>query len=134
MSNRSLGVLLGAALLAGVLGCGPSGGERKPRTADDEEKQSKTDARTGPLRTVWDQTPKFRECYDEARRTQSDLVLRATLEISVDGKGRVGRVYLSSAKPLDESFKKCLVRVAEGIAFPPTGDSFVVKPAIVFQP
>jgi hypothetical protein len=134
MSNRVLGVLLGAALLVGVLGCGPSGGERPARTADDEEKQGKTDARIGPLRTVWDHTPKFRECYDEARRTQSDLVLRSTLEITVDGKGRVSRVYLSSAKPLDESLKKCLVRVAEGIAFPPTGDSFVVKPAIVFQP
>jgi hypothetical protein len=134
MSNRSLALLLGTALLAGTMGCGPSGPERRPRSADDEDKQSKTDARTGPLRVVWDQTPKFRECYDEARRTQSDLVLRVTLDMSVDAKGRVNRVYLSSAKPIDESLKKCLVRVAEGIVFPPSGDAFTVKPAIVFQP
>jgi hypothetical protein len=134
MTHRSLALLLGAALLAGTLGCGPSGPQRRARTADDDEKQSKTDARTGPLRTVWDQTPKFKDCYDEARRTQSDLVLRVTLDISVDGKGRVTRAFLSSAKPIDDSLKKCLVRVAEGIAFPPSGESFTVKPAIVFQP
>ena len=134
MSNRSLALLLGAALVAGALGCGPSGPERRPRSADDEEKQSKTDARTGPLRTVWEQTPKFRECYEEARRADSGLQIRVTLEISVDGKGRVTRVYLSSAKPIDESLKKCLVRVAEGVVFPASGDSFTVKPAFVFQP
>jgi hypothetical protein len=134
MTHRSFAMLLGAALIAGTLGCGPSGPERRPRSADDEEKQSKTDARMGPLRTVWDHTPKFKECYDEARRLHSDLVLRATIDIEVDGKGRVTRAYVSTAKPIDDSLKKCLVRVAEGIVFPASGDSFRVRPAIVFQP
>jgi hypothetical protein len=134
MTIRSLAWLLGVAVLAGTLGCGPSTGARKPRSADDEEKKEKSDARMGPLKTVWDQTPKFKACYDEARRTQSDLVLKATIDISVDGKGRVTRAFVSTAKPIDESLKKCLVRVAEGIVFEPTGDSFTVKPAIVFQP
>ena len=134
MPKRMFAVLVGAAICAGMLGCGPSGGERRARSADDEEKKARDDVRTGPLRTVWEHTSKFRECYDEARRMDSGLVLRSTLEIFVDGKGRVTRVYASSAKPLDESLKKCLVRVAEGISFPPSGDSFTVKPAIVFQP
>ncbi|MBI5478288.1 MAG: hypothetical protein HY906_05490 [Deltaproteobacteria bacterium] len=134
MSNRSLALLLGSALLAVTLGCGPSGPERRPRSADDEEKQSRSDARMGPLRTVWDYTPKFKECYDEARRVHSDLVLRATIDIEVDGKWRVTRTYLSTAKPIDDSLKKCLLRVAEGIVFPASGESFKVRPAIVFQP
>jgi hypothetical protein len=131
MSIRSLVLVLCAALVGGTLGCGPSGGGRRARTADDEEK---ADARGGALRTVWEHTPKFRACYDDARRLQSDLVLRSTLDISVNGKGRVTRVFVSSAKPLDDSLKRCLTRVAEDITFPPTGESFSVKPAIVFRP
>jgi hypothetical protein len=134
MPNRSLALLLGAALLAGVLGCGPSGPTRRPRSADDEERQSKSDARMGPLRTVWEHTSKFKACYDDARRTQSDLVIRITVDIAVDGKGRVERAFVTSAKPIDDTLKKCLARVAEGITFPPSGDSFSVKPAFVFQP
>jgi len=134
MPKRVFAILAGAAICAGMLGCGPSGGERRARSADDEEKKARDDVRTGPLRTVWEYTPKFRECYDEARRMNPDLVLRSTLEISVDAKGRVSRVYCSSAKPIDDSLKKCLIRVAEGITFPASGDSFTVKPAIVFQP
>ena len=134
MSNRSFAWLLGMALVVGTVGCGPSGPERRPRSADDEEKSSKSDARMGPLKTVWEHTPQFKACYDEARRTNSDLVLKATIDISVDGKGRVTRAWVSTAKPIDDSLKKCLVRVAEGIAFPPSGDAFTVKPAIVFQP
>jgi hypothetical protein len=134
MSNRSFAWLLGLALVVGTVGCGPSGPERRPRSADDEEKKEKTDARFGPLRTVWDHTPEFKACYDEARRTSPDLVLKATIDISVDGKGRVQRAFVSTAKPIDESLKKCLVKVAESIAFSASGDGFTVKPAIVFQP
>ncbi len=134
MTIRSLAWLLGVAVLAGTLGCGPSTGERKARSADDEEKKEKSDARMGPLKTVWDNTPRFKECYDEARRTQSDLVLKATIDISVDAKGRVTRAWVSTAKPIDDSLKKCLVRVAENIVFPASGEAFTVKPAIVFQP
>jgi hypothetical protein len=132
MTNRSLAGLLGVAVLTGALGCGPGTGERKPRSADDEEAKSKSDARMGPLRTVWDHTAEFKACYDEARRTQSDLVLKATIEITVDGKGRVTRAWVSTAKPVDESLKKCLQRVAEGIAFPASGEAFTVRPAFVF--
>jgi hypothetical protein len=134
MSTRSLALLVGAALLAGTLGCGPDAPQRRPRTAEDEETKVKSDARMGPLRTVWDSTDKFKACYDDARRMQSDLVVRATIEIVVDGKGRVTRSFVTSAKPLDESLKKCFIRVAEGISFPPSGDSFTVRPAFVFQP
>ncbi len=134
MTNRSFAWLLGVAVLAGTLGCGPSTGERKPRSADDEEGKSRSDARMGPLKTVWDHTPQFKACYDEARRMQSDLVLKATIDMSVDGKGRVTRAWVTTAKPIDDSLKKCLVRVAEAIAFPASGESFTVKPAIVFQP
>jgi hypothetical protein len=134
MSIRMIALLLGAALLAGTLGCGPSGPQRRARTADDEETKSRSDARLGPLKTVWDQTDKFKACYEDARRSQSDLVVRVTIDIAVDGKGRVNRAFVSSAKPIDDSLKKCLVRVAEGIVFPPSGDSFTVRPAFVFQP
>jgi hypothetical protein len=134
MSNRSLAVLVGAALLAGTLGCGPGGPERHPRSAEDEELRSRSDARMGPLRVVWDHTEEFRACYEDARRMHSDLVLKATIDIAVDNNGRVTRAYLTSAKPVDDSLKKCLLRVAEAIKFPPSGEAFAVKPAIVFQP
>ncbi len=134
MSNRSLAWLLGVAVVAGVLGCGPAAGERKPRSADDEETKSRSDARMGPLRTVWDHTAEFKACYDEARRVHSDLVVKATIDITVDGKGRVTRSWVSTAKPIDDSLKKCLQRVADSIVFPPSGESFNVKPAFVFQP
>ena len=132
MSNRSLALLLGVAVVAGTLGCGPTG--RKPRSADDEEGRSKNDARMGPLRTVWDHTEEFRACYDEARRMHADLVLKSTIDIAVDEKGRVTRAFVTTAKPIDDSLKKCFVRVAEGIKFPPSGEAFTVKPAMVFQP
>jgi hypothetical protein len=134
MTNRSLTWLLGVAVVAGLLGCGPTAGGRKPRSADDEEAKSKSDARMGPLRTVWDHTEEFKACYEEARRMKSDLVVKATVEIAVDEKGRVSRAFVTTAKPIDESLKKCMVRVAESIKFPPGGEAFTVKPAFVFQP
>ncbi len=132
MTIRSFAWLRGMAVLAGTLGCGPGTGERKPRSADDEEAKSRSDARMGPLKTVWDHTAEFKACYEEARRMHSDLVLKATIDISVDGKGRVTRAWVSTAKPIDDSLKKCLQRVAEGIVFPASGEAFTVKPAIVF--
>jgi hypothetical protein len=133
MSNRSFAWLLGVALIVGTAGCGPDPG-RRPRSADDEEKQSKSDARMGPLRTVWEHTDKFKACYEDARRTRSDLVVKATVEIAVDEKGRVTRAFVTTAKPIDDTLKKCMVRVAEGITFPAGGESFTVRPAFVFQP
>ena len=130
MSNRSLAWLLGVAVAVGVLGCGPTG--RPARSADDEEGKSKNDARWAPLRVVWEHTEEFRACYDEARRVHSDLVLKSTIDMAVDEKGRVTRAFVTSGKPLDDSLKKCLQRVAEGIKFPPSGEAFTVKPAIVF--
>jgi len=132
MSNRSLAWLLGVAVVAGVLGCGPSGA--RPRGAEDEELKSKNDARYAPLRIVWQHTEEFKACYDEARRSRSDLVLRSTVDMAVDEKGRVTRAFVTTAKPVDESLKKCMVRVAEGIKFPPSGEAFTVRPSFVFQP
>ena len=95
MTNRSLAWLLGVALVAGTLGCGPDGGGRRPRSAGDEETKSKNDARMGPLRVVWNHTEEFRACYNEARRTNADLVLKSTIDMAVDEQGRVlwAKVY-----------------------------------------
>jgi len=79
--------------------------------------------------------PGLQRCYERSLRNQPAGLLRARLELELDGRGAVRRARLNSDDPVPELLGECVRNLAGSWRFPaPGGSGITFEAPIRFQP